>query len=204
MAQYTFVTESHKFREEKKTVEILSRSEIRAIVEDCFADVQGGIKEINDDKQRIWDILDQFKPRPPHGTKGSYEKTVREFRDAALAAAKDAAEAKEAVERLVETARESFRDVIAELLEPHYRLLAQHLGIELPTAAAKPKAVEKKLPVSERNIPKPDSAGSSRSKEPEKKRRGFGVTSQKKRKTTKATATVRRTKTKGARSCPKK
>ena len=204
MARHTFVTESHTFGDEKKTVEILSRSEIRAIVEDCFADMQGGIKEINDDKQRIWDILDQFKPRPPHGTKGSYEKTVREFRDAALAAAKDSAEAREAVERLVSMARETFRDVIAEMLEPHYRLLAQHLGIELPTATAKPRAVEKKSPASARNTPKPDSARIPRTEGAEKKRRGAGVTSQKKRKTTKATATVRRTKTKGARSCPKK
>lgn len=122
----------------------------------------------------------------------------------AKAAAKEAAEAKEAVERLVETARETFRDVIAELLEPHYRLLAQHLGIELPIAAAKPKAVEKKLPVSERNTPKPDSAGSPRSKEPGKMRRGTSVKAPKKKTTTKATATVRRTKTKGARPCRKK
>lgn len=204
MARHTFVTESHTFGDEKKTVEILSRSEVRAIVEDVVAELQRGIEEINDDKQRIWDILDQFKPRPPHGTKGAYEKTVREFRDAAFAAAKDSAEAREAVERLVETARETFCDVIAELLEPHYRLLAQHLGIELPAAAAKPKAVEKKLPVSERNTPKLDSAGSPRSKETGKKRRGVGVKAPKKRATTKATATVRRTKTKGAKPCRKK
>lgn len=204
MARHTFVTESHTFGDEKKTVEILSRSEVRAIVEDVVAELQGGIEEINDDKQRIWDILDQFKPRPPHGTKGAYEKTVREFRDAALAAAKDASEAKEAVERLVETARETFRDVIAELLEPHYRLLAQHLGIELPTVVAKPKAVDKKLPASSRNTPKPDSVGKPRSKETGKMRRGVGVKDPKKRTTTKATTTVRRTKTKGAKPCRKK
>ena len=204
MARHTFVTESHTFGDEKKTVEILSRSEIRAIVKDCFAELQGDIEEINDDKQRIWDILDQFKPRPPHGTKSTYEKSVREFRDVALAAAKDAAEAKEAVERLVETARETFRNVIADLLEPHYRLLAQHLGIELPTAATKLKVVEKKLPASARNTPKPASAGSHRAEGTEKKRRDAGVKASKKKSTTKATATVRRTKTKGARSCPKK
>lgn len=122
----------------------------------------------------------------------------------AKAAAKDAAEAKETVERLVETARETFRDVIAELLEPHYRLLAQHLGIELPTAATKLKVVEKKLPTSARNTPKPASAGSHRAEGTEKKRRDAGVKASKKKSTTKATATVRRTKTKGARSCPKK
>lgn len=149
MARYTFVTESHALGDEKKTVEILSRSEIRAIVEDCFADMQGGIDEINDDKQKLWDILDQFKPRPPHGTKSTYEKTVREFRDDALAAAKDAAEAKEGVERLVETARETFREIIAELLAPHYRFLAQHLGIELPVEMAKP--MTKKRPVFTQN-----------------------------------------------------
>ena len=204
VARHTFVTESHTFGDEKKTVEILSRSEVRAIVEDVVAELQRGIEEINEDKQRIWDILDQFKPRPPHGTKGAYEKTVREFRDAALAAAKDATEAKASVERLVETARVTFRDVIAELLEPHYRLLAQHLGIELPTAAAKLKVVEKKLPASARNTTKPDSAGSHRAEGTEKKRRNAGVKASKKKSTTKATATVRRTKTKGARSCPKK
>ena len=190
--------------DEKKRVEILSRSEICAIVEDRFADMQGGIEEINDDKQKLWDILDQFKPRPPHGTKGAYEKTVREFRDAALAAAKEAAEAKEAVERLVATARETFRDVIAELVEPHYRLLAQHLGIEPPPERSKPKAVEKKLPAFARNTPQPNSSGSLRSKEVEKKQRGTGVKAPKKRTTTKATTTVRRTKTKGAKPCRKK
>ena len=204
MAWHTFVTESHALGDEKKRVEILSRSEIRAIVEDCVADMQGGIEEINDDKQKLWDILDQFKPRPPHGTKGAYEKTVREFRDAALAAAKDAAEAKEAVERLVETARETFRDIIAELLDPHYRLLAQHLGIELPTTAAKPKTAEKKHIVSARNTPKPDSAVSSRSKEAWNQRRGVSVKTPKKRTTTKATVTVRHTKTKGTKPCRKK
>ena len=122
----------------------------------------------------------------------------------AKAAAKDAAEAKETVERLVEMARETFRDVIAELLEPHYRLLAQHLGIELPTAAAKLKVVEEKLPASARNTTKPDSAGSHRAEGTEKMRRDAGVKASKKKSTTKATATVRRTKTKGAWSCPKK
>ncbi len=204
MARHTFVTESHTFGDEKKTVEILSRSEIRAIVEDCFADVQGGIKKINDDKQRIWDILDQFKPRPPHGTKGSYEKTVREFRDAALAAAKDASEAKEAVERLVETIRETFRDVIAELLEPHYRLLAQHLGIELPEGVVKPKAAGKKRPVSARNsltgaAERPLTEGGGR-----KQKKSTVVLSSKKQTPPTKTTTVRRTKTKGAQPCRKK
>ena len=204
MAWHSFVTESHTFGDEKKKVEILSRTEIRAIVEDCRADLQGDIEEINDDKQKLWDVLDQFKPRPPHGTKGAYEKMVREFRDAALAAAKDAAEAKEAVERLVETARETFRDVIAELLEPHYRLLAQHLGIELPTAATKPKAVEKKLSASARRTPPPGSAGSPLSEGAGKKRKSVVVKSATKKTTTKKTTGVRRTKTKGAKPCRKK
>ena len=62
----------------------------------------------------------------------------------AAAAAKDAAEAKEEVKRLVETARETFREVIEEMLAPHYHLLAllaQHLGIELPAVAEKPKTI---------------------------------------------------------------
>ncbi len=204
MARHTFVTESHTFGDEKKTVEILSRSEIRAIVKDCFAELQGDIEEINDDKQRIWDILDQFKPRPPHGTKSTYEKSVREFRDSALAATKDASEAKEEVERLVATARETFRNVIADLLEPHYRLLAQHLGIELPVATTKSKASEKKRPASARNTPPPGSAGSPLSEGAGKKRKSVIVKPSKKKTTTKAIAAVRRTKKKGAKPCRKK
>ena len=205
MARHTFVTESHTFGDEKKTVEILSRSEVRAIVEDVVAELQRGIEEINDDKQRIWDILDQFKPRPPHGTKGAYEKTVREFRDAALAAAKDSAEAREAVERLVSTAREAFRDVIAELLEPHYRLLAQHLGIELPVETAKSKAAEKKRLDSARSTPPPGSAGSPLSEGAGKKqKKGAVVPSSKKQTPPTKTTTVRRTKTKGAQPCRKR
>jgi hypothetical protein len=37
---------------------------------------------------------------------------------------------------LVETARETFRDVIAELLAPHYRRLAELSGIEPPVPEA--------------------------------------------------------------------
>ena len=57
----------------------------------------------------------------------------------AATAAKDAAEAKEEVKRLVEAARETFREVIEEMLAPHYRLLAQLLGVELPTEKMKQK-----------------------------------------------------------------
>ncbi len=57
----------------------------------------------------------------------------------AATAAKNAAEAKEEVKRLVEAARETFREVIEEMLAPHYRLLAQLLGGELPTEKMKQK-----------------------------------------------------------------
>ncbi len=50
----------------------------------------------------------------------------------AATAAEDAAAARETVEKFVETAQETFRDVIAELLAPHYRYLEEHLGIKPP------------------------------------------------------------------------
>ena len=50
----------------------------------------------------------------------------------AKAATTDALAAREMVEKFLETARETFRDVIAELLAPHYRYLEEHLGIKPP------------------------------------------------------------------------
>jgi hypothetical protein len=85
----------------------------------------------------------------------------------AKAAAKDAAEAKEAVERLVETAQETFREVIVKLLAPHYRFLAQHLGIDLPaelTTVSPPS-----LSSRDQNSPVPLSVVSPLSARPKKK-----------------------------------
>jgi hypothetical protein len=50
----------------------------------------------------------------------------------AKAATTDALGAREMVEKFLETARETFRDVIAELLAPHYRYLEEQLGIKPP------------------------------------------------------------------------
>ena len=122
MARHTFVTESHAFGDEKKTVEILSRSE----VEDIAAEAAKGANS---------SLIRKL---------AAQDRKLASAAEQAAAAAKDAAEAKEEVKRLVETARETFREVIEEMLAPHYRLLAllaQHLGIELPAVAEKPKTI---------------------------------------------------------------
>lgn len=57
-------------------------------------------------------------------------KTAEAATEKAKAATADAAAARELVEKFVETARETFRDVVEELLAPHYRRLAELSGIE--------------------------------------------------------------------------
>ena len=37
------------------------------------------IKDINDNKQAIWDILDQLKDAPPHGANTDYQREVRKI-----------------------------------------------------------------------------------------------------------------------------
>ena len=111
MAKHTFVTVSHLTGDETRTVDILTRADVRKIV----AEVIG---------LEVGDIDGKLKMQ---------ERKLAKTSEQTATAAKDAAAAKEGVKRLVETARETFREVIEELLVPHYRLLAQHLGIELPT-----------------------------------------------------------------------
>ena len=147
MARHTFVTASHTTYDETKTVEILSRSEVANI---ASREVETAVSEIARNLK-------------------SQERKFSKAAERATAAAKDAALAWDEVQRLVETARETFRDVIAEMLEPHYRLLAQHLGIELPVAMAKPKAAAQKCPVSVRTTP-PHAAGESPISEGSKKK----------------------------------
>ena len=122
MAKHTFVTESHLAGDEKKTVEILSRSEVATIVtralKDCSSDF---LRKLSAQERKLVKAAEQ-----------------------AADAAKDAAAAREMAEKLVDTARETFRDIIEELLAPHYRLLAQHLGIEMPVETAKGKIMFEK------------------------------------------------------------
>ena len=117
MAKHTFVTESHAWGDEKKTVEILSRAEVATIAAKAA-------------EESASDLLRKLS---------SQERKLVKASEQAAAAFKDAAVARKAVERLVETARATFRDVIEELLAPHYRLLAQHLGIEVSEEKAKGK-----------------------------------------------------------------
>ncbi len=110
MAKYKFVTASHTTYDEKKTVEILSRSEVETIAEEAAeVAVSNFARKLSLQDRKIAKTAEQ-----------------------AAAAAADAAMAREAVKRLVETAREAFRDVIAELLAPHYRYLEEQLGVKPP------------------------------------------------------------------------
>ena len=116
MARHSFVTDLEVQRNwaglvkgiqpDQKTVEILSRSDVRKIV-----------LEVIDEE--VWDKLK------------SKERKITKVGEQAETAVKDAKVARKEIQRFVETARETFRDVIDELLVPHYRFLAQHLGIEL-------------------------------------------------------------------------
>lgn len=124
--EYTFVTESHTTYDDTETVDILTASDVRSIVESYLSVLKNRISEINDDKQRIWNILDQFKPDPPFGTnkdgKNEHETIVRDFRNAALAATTDAAAAQKEVKRRLDSiqsdATKAFRSVIDETLHP--------------------------------------------------------------------------------------
>ena len=85
------------------------------------------------------------------------DRKITKASEQATAAAEDAAAAREAVERLVETARETFSDVIAELLAPHYRYLEEHLGIKPPdfeNGNAKPSSKPEKCFISARSATK--------------------------------------------------
>ena len=84
------------------------------------------------------------------------DRKITKASEQATAAAEDAAAAREAVERLVETARETFRDVIADLLAPHYRYLEEHLGIkppEIENANGKPSSSSRQRSVPARKTP---------------------------------------------------
>ncbi|MBR4611845.1 MAG: hypothetical protein IKO40_03925 [Kiritimatiellae bacterium] len=84
------------------------------------------------------------------------DRKIAKAAEQAAAAAEDAAAARETVEKFVEMARETFRDVIAELLAPHYRYLEEHLGIkppEIENANEKPSSSSRRRPVPVRNTP---------------------------------------------------
>lgn len=154
MAKHTFVTASHTTYDETKTVEILTKAEVRKIVAEVI-----GLESS--------DIESKLKTQ---------ERKLVKTAEQAATAAKDAIETRKEVARLIETMRETFRDVIEELLEPHYRRLAEHLGVELPVKSAKQKTTAKKRVTTKKTAT---------------------ATSGKKTLTTKA-------KLKGVRPCPKK
>lgn len=115
MARHTFVTVSHLTGDETRTVDILTRADVKNIV----AEVIG---------LEIGDIDSKMEAQ---------ERKLAKMSVQAASAAKIAAVAQKEIEKIVETARETFQGVIKELLAPHYRLLAQHLGVELPKAKQK-------------------------------------------------------------------
>lgn len=117
MAKHTFVTVSHLTGDETRTVDILTRTDVKNIV----AEVIG---------LEIGDIDSKMEAQ---------ERKLAKMSVQASSAAKIAAEARKEIAKIVETARATFQGVIEELLAPHYRLLAQHLGIELPTEKTKRK-----------------------------------------------------------------
>ena len=135
MAKYKFVTASHTTYDEKKTVEILSRSEVETIAEEA---AEGAVSNF---ARKL----------------SSQDRKIAKAAEQAAAATADATRAREAVERLVETARETFRDVITELLAPHYRYLEEHLGIKPPDCEngnAKPSSKPEKCFISARSATK--------------------------------------------------
>ena len=120
MARHTFVTVSHLTGDETRTVDILTRADVKNIV----AEVIG---------LEIGDIDSKMEAQ---------ERKLAKMSVQTASAAKIAAEARKQIEKIVETARETFQGVIEELLAPHYRLLEQyleHLGIELPMEKSKRK-----------------------------------------------------------------
>ena len=122
MAKHTFVTASHTTYDETKTVEILTKAEVRKIVSEVI-----GLETS--------DIVSKLKTQ---------DRKLAKTAEQAATAVKDATETRKEVARLVETMRETFRNVIEELLEPHYSRLAEHLGIKISSEAAKTKATKTK------------------------------------------------------------
>ena len=120
MAKHTFVTASHTTYDETKTVEIPTKADVRKIVAEVI-----GLKTA--------DIESKLKTQ---------DRKLAKATEQATTATNDAIEARQEVARLVETMRGSFREVIEELLEPHYRRLAEHLGIKIPSKTAKTKATK--------------------------------------------------------------
>ncbi len=110
MAKHTFVTESHMTGDEKKTVDIPTRAEIKRLAAEAMEIAETAMSS---ELRKI-------------------AKAVEVATKKANAAATEAAAARDEVTRLVENAREEFRAAIAEVLAPHYRLLAEHLGITPP------------------------------------------------------------------------
>ena len=108
MARQTFVTPGFPFKG-TKTVDILTRSDVKKIVVEVIG------QEIGDNEKK----------------QKEQERKLAKISEQVADASKYAAEAREEVNRIVEIARETFREVIEELLAPHYRLLAQHLGVEV-------------------------------------------------------------------------
>ena len=45
----------------------------------AIAGLRQKIDSVNDNKQAIWDILDQFKEAPPHGTNTDFQREVRKI-----------------------------------------------------------------------------------------------------------------------------
>lgn len=125
MAKHTFVTPGFPFNGTEK-VDILTRSDVKKIV------TEGIELEVSDNEKKL----------------KAQERKLTKISEQAAAALKCAAEAREEVNRIVETARETFCEVIEELLTPHYRLLAQHLGIKVPEEKAKGKIKVEKNSVS--------------------------------------------------------
>ena len=201
MARYTFVTESHLRVDEKKTVEILSRAEVEDIAAEAAKTANSSLaRRISSQDRKLAKVVEQ-----------------------SAAAAKDATAAKEDVKRLVEKARETFREVIEEILEPHYRFLAQHLGIELPaqltsvasTRETAPVALPSNGSVSAKTMKKTtrrimraaDEDGKDPPAHPKRKTTSAAKTStaSKKMATRKKSATrVAQSRRKGSRPCPKK
>ena len=168
MAKHTFVIESHLTGDDKKTVEILSRSDVATIAARAAEEAASGFAR----------------------KLSAQERKLTKVAEHATAAAKDASAAREMVEKLVETAREAFRDVIEEMLAPHYRLLAQHLGIEV--AEKKPKVMIKLEEDSSSSLPQKNAT-------PSKK-----VTPSKKKAVALKKTTASRSVRKGGKPCPKK
>ena len=120
--KHTFVTASHTTYDETEVVEILTRTDDKKIVAEVIgleaADIESKLK--------------------------TQDRKLAKAAEQATTAAKDATEVRKDVARLIETVRESFREVIVELLEPYYLRLAEHLGVKIPSKGTKSKAMKTK------------------------------------------------------------